>query len=475
MARKFRDQGQYDWFRGQLEDWPLKSSFARLSTAQKDDAMAQVERFISWAKATPGLGTLGQDVDVDATCGVAQHYGIPTNYIDFTTSPEVAGFFAADNPSGRRVDRESCIICLNTADAKTFWKGLPSDWPSPEFIEIQVPNLWRLEAQEGRFLFCPAENFEDVYNLDRIVFPYTGASNIVPREKIYPLQKSALEILLDQFFMNERRLAGTQIVRKMPFMRLRFEDTGGWNPELVATEVHRHPSWSAVDPLWTRSVGEAFAQIASGPVTRLEISAGERPQDAGARVAKLLAMTLAREPRLRSTSLSWQVDGGGGAQERSKRLVAALRWLWDGMRSLPYSADQLASAAGQCVALWQAGAEGSAWDAMTAAARQCLGDAIEVEFGVEDSAYAKAFASERSILRAVRPDVVGHLRSEFRNALLESASGLLMAVTEPSRLFDFPLLVDVFARELIPCQVHYRHGAHMAIFSPARLRRFGLP
>jgi len=110
IANEFREKGTYDWFRGQREDWPLKSSFARLNGGQEQVALEQAERFIGWAQETPGLGALVQDVD--ATCAVAQHYGIPTNYIDFTVSPEVAGFFAADNPFNRPVERQSSIFCL---------------------------------------------------------------------------------------------------------------------------------------------------------------------------------------------------------------------------------------------------------------------------------------------------------------------------------------------------------------------------
>ena len=92
---------------------------------------------------------------------------------------------------------------------------------------------------------------------------------------------------------------------------------------------------------------------------------------------------------------------------------------------------------------------------------------------MEDGAYAKAFASEKALLRAVRPDAVAVVDSAWRDVLLADAGGLLMAIPEPSRLFDFSLLADLFARELIPCQVHYRQFANMAVFSPARLRRFG--
>jgi hypothetical protein len=235
IAESFRAQGAYDWFRGQRADWPLKSSFARLRSHEEDSALERAERFIAWAQETPGLEELVKDVD--ATCAVGQHYGIATNYIDFTTSPEVAGFFATDNPSGRTASGNGCILCLNTSDLKAFWKRLPADWPAPEFIEVKVPSLWRLAAQDGWFLFCGAENFEDIYDLDRIIFPHSEIDSILPRERVYPTSKSGLEVLLDQFFMGERLAAGTQRVDQMPWKRIRFKSPGDWNPELATVEV----------------------------------------------------------------------------------------------------------------------------------------------------------------------------------------------------------------------------------------------
>jgi hypothetical protein len=63
---------------------------------------------------------------------------------------------------------------------------------------MTVPDLWRLEAQHGCFLFCPYDNVERLYDFDRIFFPNTHPLRGVRREDVYPERKSHLEVLLDQ-------------------------------------------------------------------------------------------------------------------------------------------------------------------------------------------------------------------------------------------------------------------------------------
>src|SRR6266545_1735795 len=117
IATRLKREGRYDWFRGQLEPWPPYSTLLRRQLKDPDgweqDTKPEIERYLSWLRATPGLERLARDREA-ALC-VAQHYGLPTHYIDFTTEPAVAGFFAVDKcPPGATV--RHCIYCLNTTD-----------------------------------------------------------------------------------------------------------------------------------------------------------------------------------------------------------------------------------------------------------------------------------------------------------------------------------------------------------------------
>src|SRR4051812_30884562 len=94
IAEQLRRRGEHDWFRGQRRDWPLKSSLVRLGETERDEALAKLARFEHWVKSTRGLEDLAHNADM--AIAVAQHYGLPTNFIDFTTEPKIAAFFATD-------------------------------------------------------------------------------------------------------------------------------------------------------------------------------------------------------------------------------------------------------------------------------------------------------------------------------------------------------------------------------------------
>jgi hypothetical protein len=198
-ANQLKASGGRFWFRGHAKDWPVQSTFIRVPTAERDATMQKPTRFEGWVKSTPGLEKLA--ADADATIAVAQHYGLPTNFVDFTTSPEIAAYFATERADSSPPGEMACLIL-------EFWSFLQGKYPPLEFLEPEVPGLWRLEAQRGRFLFCPYDHIERLYDFDRIYFPKTHRYPMIRPEEVYPTRKSHLEILIDQYFMNERLIEG---------------------------------------------------------------------------------------------------------------------------------------------------------------------------------------------------------------------------------------------------------------------------
>ncbi|WP_152900854.1 FRG domain-containing protein, partial [Pseudomonas aeruginosa] len=83
-------------------------------------------RFLGWTQAHPALKYLAAPEHVDALLAVLQHYGFPTTYIDFTTEPAVAGFFASDTKVQPEGPGNSVIYCLNTDDLTEFYECLDS-------------------------------------------------------------------------------------------------------------------------------------------------------------------------------------------------------------------------------------------------------------------------------------------------------------------------------------------------------------
>src|SRR5713226_7760249 len=93
-AKQLKRPGRSFWFRGQAKDWPLRSSFVRVKPEDRQLALEKLARYEGWVKHTPGLENLA--ANINAGIAVAQHYGLPTNFVDFTTQPEIAGFFASE-------------------------------------------------------------------------------------------------------------------------------------------------------------------------------------------------------------------------------------------------------------------------------------------------------------------------------------------------------------------------------------------
>jgi hypothetical protein len=88
-------------------------------------------------------------------------------------NPKVAGFFAG--VGSHAVPRhEGCIIAIDPDDWVRRLRTVAEvkHWPAdswPEKIVASVPNLWRLEAQSGYFVYLPVEKAEAYAPVDRIV------------------------------------------------------------------------------------------------------------------------------------------------------------------------------------------------------------------------------------------------------------------------------------------------------------------
>jgi hypothetical protein len=474
VAEALRGSGDAQWFRGQVADWPkLAPTFHRLREQETDVARERLAHFSQWAKATPGLDELA--ADDDKLIAVAQHYGIATTFLDFTTEPRVAGFFASDGgppPDGL----DSCIVCLNLEEARDIWgsTGRALEQPSPELLEIDVANLWRLEAQHGTFVWCPYDTLDGPYPLDRIVFPYTGPYE-VPPATIYPERASPLERLIDQYFQEEQIRAGTRFLHEylVEPLGMNVLDTGAkpYIAESFSTTPSPHPSWApAVIADWLKVDREYWEHTAAGPIRTLVVDTRADPHESGARVKEDVTSALAETAGLRSAAPRWTVETVEGTGEMIDVLERALGRVWDGMARLPYADEQLATAMGGvaafAVAYFAAGER-------AAAAKRLLAQPFKVELGGGgENVHAFAWVDENSLRAAVRDDFAALLVPDVRERIFALTFNILMTARTPSLLFDYLKLVDLFATELIPTQATLDAGNPM-ICSPARLDVLG--
>ncbi len=467
------------WFRGQTKDWPVRSTLARIAPEDRERMLEKLARYEGWVKSTPGLEDIASNVN--ATIAVAQHYGLPTNFVDFTTEPKIAAFFASEHAGPDTASDLACIVCLDIQDLKEFWQALPERYPPPEFLRMEVPDLWRLEAQHGCFLFCPYKNIEHIYDFDRILFPNTHVFRHIRRDDVYPSRKSHLEVLLDQYFMNEQMIEGERNWNSEGITQILIEaPKEGCDPEVYPNGLPEHSSWSdiAIRP-WLELRAEYFDKASTTIDFRLRVQDPRNVTHIAKSVADQLLRDLFALPGIRNKLVGWNIEimtDHGLPQDFVSRLAPKLAQLWDGLRRLPYNDKDLCTGLGMCVAFAIAlrgdfrNPDGRHWER---AAKECLVEPIELEFGAIDGSYSRGYASAASLAAAFRPDILSHVSDRWKDQIAKNPRGILQTAWNPKKSFDFQALTLLFAREVAPYQVLARDTA--IFYSPARLNSFGLP
>ena len=209
LAQNFKAEGRFDVFRGQARRWTLLSSLHRLGESRFDEMTERGLLLYQFMGDNPVLKPYLKNTD--HFFAVAQHYGFATNHVDFTTDPAVALYFATNSPANTVLE-QACIICVNRVHFQQVMEFTEPLWAKymakkdlrPCFLEMDVKNLWRLQAQKGLFLFTPLAQIENVYPFHRIVFPYHGPFPGIDIADIYPVEKSVVETYLDHFLEAER-------------------------------------------------------------------------------------------------------------------------------------------------------------------------------------------------------------------------------------------------------------------------------
>ncbi len=227
---------------------------------------------------------------------------------------------------------------------------MPPRFPPPECLTIDVSNLWRLQAQHGVFLFCPYQNIEDVYDFDRILFPAAHRADDVTRARMYPPRKSQLEILLDQYFLNERLIDGDRNIKAANWDIVTIDVDAiapdGIDPDAIDPAIPVLPSWDGTTlSRWRSTYDERLADVQRGKVIWLTIDPDADPGAVAAHVRAEVAAKIAGGDASRAALVDWRVDlgdPGAGAQDLAGVLEAALDWLWDGLRTLPHNDEDLA-------------------------------------------------------------------------------------------------------------------------------------
>ncbi|HEY2070001.1 MAG TPA: FRG domain-containing protein [Rhizomicrobium sp.] len=488
-AQAFKAEGRYNWFRGQVQDWPPFSSLFRIRRSGDTAAIEKVQSryllFCDWLTENPALRYLLEEESLHQFSAVAQHYGIPTNYIDFTTDPAVAGFFSADSPTPP-ANGMSCMYCVDTKDLLEVADDMKAvgvrDRAILETVEVDVTNLWRLQAQRGVFLLCDY-NWDVDYPMDRIIFPYTGYPSYPERDYIYPKEKSALELLLEQYFDIEKKHFGREYIRDMvadlqakganASIQTMESFPNGFYAEgfLEPDKLAPLASWGkAQEPAWRTYPDEHFDDV-GGHMERIHLRAGDR-QSLQRAVGFAVKQLLDAKPQHRAKLIEW-VPVDETNKLPVQELSTLFRSAWNGMRSLPFSNAQIATAFATITGLLSAGFRGGLQrEDVNRCFSDVRGDGINLEMAYADYASSRGFAPTEALRGAIRSDLKALVLPQYQ-AQMDDLRFVFQLVQNPRLLFEFEPLVDIFACDLIPTQILLRRTP--TLFNPAELTIVGLP
>jgi hypothetical protein len=426
----------------------------------------------------------------DSLWAIAQHYGLKTNFIDFSDDPRVAAFFACDMNAEPSKSQNAAIICVNSDDFTTFWKEVGTvllkrveATSHPHFIRIDVSNLWRLQQQKGSFLWNPVVDIEQAYDFDRIVFPYVKEDPSLPkRQDIYPINQSELEKLLTQFFMNEQLRAGKRVLGALSVAFLKIEapvdsyDAKSWCPAGISVTS----DWAETSAWDKREAARSDTALPGFPV---ELDPHASPKQISEILLSMLSPTFIELNRAKA--LDMRAKGGEVLAGNCARMASCVRRLWNGMRTLPYSATDIRTAIKKTLNLIPLAEQGISDQSAFGRAGLYVDMASNTDgYGAysRGTVTREAFieAHNQEFLVAVRANLEASDPSCRGKTDIDLAKAFLQRAGRPWERFAFSGLKRLMIEELIPTQIAWRVPQDEAdlrvviYFSPKEFRVFGL-
>ena len=197
------------YYRGQNHNWPIKSTLSRENYS--DDEIERTKSFVNRIKSITSLSKMS-----DGECvAIAQHYGYKTDLIDFTTSIDVAAFFATDGISKHPGYKHGYIWRISSSDidimkliaegvielnaeCKLYTENEEKELTRMKnekfgpFIPYEIPELSRMNNQKGVFLWDLHEIFTECFLKNRsadFIFEHDGtvySNDWLSKNIIYP-------------------------------------------------------------------------------------------------------------------------------------------------------------------------------------------------------------------------------------------------------------------------------------------------
>lgn len=474
LAEDYKESGKYNWFRGQTGLWPLISTGNRLNDFERNEAEKKLKRFDNWANAN------GLFSDYDSSEAIAQHYGLKTMFIDFTTDPKIAAYFASDGINYEKY-QYSCIYCLNTIHFENSLNSIKKYFPNlpdyPRLIDIKIDNLWRLEAQNGKFLYQPCINFDWFYSLHRIVFKVSNNDiKLLDNYYIYPDSKSPLEERIDGFLLSEETRANVMNFNnfieelKKSGVNYIFEDFSGndgifgdtpYVKSYVNEEVLLSFNWQQDEIKgWENKKTETFKEI----FTPFNLIFNINSFSENIKNKKIITLKLQDlfkyDENIRNKSIRFSINSNINNSNLSKKFEEYSFRIWNGMRKLPYSNDDIIKVISDLMLIINLNKYEY---------KSFNNEYLEIILTDGTGGYNNAFVSERSLRNSMRDDLNKVLKNN-----INSIQELILAIKRARLLYKYNDLVKLFVESIILTQVMYMKE-DFVIYSPFELDWIGIP
>lgn len=488
LADQWRKEGKADWFRGQVFPWPPRSSLSRWRDEKNEGRSVgthpDLDRYWDWIEQRPELAFLADEPEKGIA--VAQHFGVPTDLIDFTLSPRIAALFSRD----RRLETEyetddACIYCLDTEEMRKWYESLGDEQKASAQIYpviVQMTELHRLMTQEGLFLHSPTAWYE-AFEPDQIVFERGSTLTESERLQLYP-PTSKLEEDLQAFAQANKVSKWAEYAERLsPGVVVRFNPPP--EEQQSACFQNRTPEpaadWPHDDHEWISGKLQPFTE----PLTIAWPEQTEEMKNWMFSLANTdqLRQLIQDKPELVDRPLKFEIPPTPGALEAedAEPLSDCLTRAWNGMGSFPYSLrdrllcfENLLLRGSIGIGNWNSNRD-------TRLGKMPLGSIgnpngwCEVEIASISGASTKSMACFGELVEAFRDDLLDVLSDEGRKLRSEDPLELMRRARDPKLVFDFKLLVRCFAQYLIPMQMLLMNDSLPVIFSPAELTYLGPP
>lgn len=214
-------RGKAWFYRGQAQDWPLVPSIGRVGRGGFEEILHFEEMILNEFKRLASPYYSSPPVSLSEWVLHAQHHGLPTRLLDWTTNPLKALFFAVEDPKSA----DDGVVWSSDAFNIAWNDSLPDLQTQAHYFHRPTHLNSRITAQESVFLVFPIREEQvelppmdvdarDAYGVvEKFVIPFDRKAAIrsslndfgINTLSIYPSVESVARRIRDEYFMDVPR------------------------------------------------------------------------------------------------------------------------------------------------------------------------------------------------------------------------------------------------------------------------------